>query len=72
MSSYPIVLGENGDINAVGTGNRFGNVARKSLNFMITGDKEHDQYYIRQEGHGLARSASKLIYWSQVENPIYH
>ena len=37
--SYPIVLGENGDTLAVGTGN-FAGVAATHVNFMITGDKE--------------------------------
>ena len=37
--SYPIVLGENGDTLAVGTGNISG-VAATHVNFMITGDKE--------------------------------
>ena len=37
--SYPIVLGENGDTLAVGTGNITG-VAATHVNFMITGDKE--------------------------------
>ena len=37
--SYPIVLGENGDTLAVGTGNIIG-VAATHVNFMITGDKE--------------------------------
>ena len=37
--SYPIVLGENGDSLAVGTGNITG-LAATHVNFMITGDKE--------------------------------
>ena len=37
--SYPIVLGENGDTLAVGTGNVTG-LAATHVNFMITGDKE--------------------------------
>ena len=37
--SYPIVLGENGDTLAVGTGNLTG-LAATHVNFMITGDKE--------------------------------
>ena len=37
--SYPIVLAENGDTLAVGTGNISG-VAATHVNFMITGDKE--------------------------------
>ena len=37
--SYPIVLGENGDTLAVGTGNFVG-LAATHVNFMITGDKE--------------------------------
>ena len=37
--SYPIVLGENGDTLAVGTGNYAG-LAATHVNFMITGDKE--------------------------------
>ena len=37
--SYPIVLAENGDTLAVGTGNITG-VAATHVNFMITGDKE--------------------------------
>ena len=37
--SYPIVLAENGDTLAVGTGNFVG-VAATHVNFMITGDKE--------------------------------
>ena len=39
--SYPIVLGENGDTLAVGTGNITG-VAATHVNFMITGDKGLD------------------------------
>ena len=38
--SYPIVLGENGDTLAVGTGNAFLGLAATHVNFMITGDKE--------------------------------
>ena len=37
--SYPIVLAENGDTLAVGTGNVTG-LAATHVNFMITGDKE--------------------------------
>ena len=37
--AYPIVLGENGDTLAVGTGN-FAGVAATHVNFIITGDKE--------------------------------
>ena len=37
--SYPIVLGENGDTLAVGTGNGAG-LGATHVNFMITGDKE--------------------------------
>ncbi len=37
--AYPIVLGENGDTLAVGTGN-FAGIAATHVNFIITGDKE--------------------------------
>ncbi len=37
--SYPLVLAENGDTLAVGTGNLTG-LAATHVNFMITGDKE--------------------------------
>ena len=37
--SYPLVLAENGDTLAVGTGNAAG-LAATHVNFMITGDKE--------------------------------
>ena len=37
--AYPIVLGENGDTLAVGTGN-FTGIAATHVNFIITGDKE--------------------------------
>ena len=40
--SYPIVLAENGDTLAVGTGNISG-LAATHVNFMITGDKEADK-----------------------------
>ena len=57
--SYPIVLAENGDTLAVGTGNITG-VAATHVNFMITGDK---QSWIHEsiKMSSLARTVSKLL-----------